>query len=227
MTIEMRKDDNNMKAAIIKRVYEHRRATKNYILRDSNGNTWTADRYELKEQIKNNELTVVNLKLLSNNRLILTSPNKVYNFPEELNELNMFVFDNIKIDIIRYDSIQCIDNKGKINNLYVSLRTDIGTRLDIEFNKLEYTLGVDNCCYGVCFEYENINEIIKKYITDNIGTDKIRNVRVFFNELLKTTKIVKVDEKKVEIDKPKVIEEIKIKVELHNCRYKWYKREYP
>ena len=190
-----------------------------YTLRNVEGTTFEIKSVTLKEKIRSGEISVENLKLTRNNRLMKVSPNKEYKVPENVCELGMYDFNGCLIRYIRFDRIFYNDKSsdikgGIIYNLRMSITTCIGTNVDILFRKTKFVTNSEHHYYGVKFEHTLLNALIQSYITDNFGSKKTEVVKKFMDSLIMASKDTI---EKSQADEKRKVREIKISVKLHDC----------
>lgn len=190
-----------------------------YTLRNVEGITFEIKSITLKEKIRNGEISVENLKLTRNNRLMQASPNKVYKVPENVCELGMYDFNGCHIMDIHFDRIFYSDKSssikgGIIYNLRMNIITCIGTNIDILFEKTRFITNSEHYYYGVKFDCTLLNALIMSYITDNFGSEKTEVVKKFMDSLVMASKDTI---EKSQADEKKKVREIKISVKLHDC----------
>lgn len=194
-------------------------AIESYELRNLEGTTFEIKSVTLKEKIRNGEISVENLKLTRNNRLMKVSPNKEYKVPENVCELGMYDFNSCHIRYILFDRIFYNDKSsdikgGIIYNLRMSITTYIGTNVDILFEKARFVTNSEHYYYGIKFDYKILNALIQSYITDNFGSEKTKVVKKFMDSLVTASKDTI---EKSQADEKKKVREIKISVKLHDC----------
>lgn len=136
-----------------------------YVLRDIYGNEWVIGADLLKEQIRNGEVSVVNLSVASDGRLMPTSPKKTYRLPEDLQELNIFNFGNILLRNTKYRKVQMVTRgEGIITDLRLSVRVGCNTNIKIYCPKVLCMSDNNNDWRRVRFQYDIFNNIFGNLI---------------------------------------------------------------
>lgn len=136
-----------------------------YVLRDIYGNEWKIGANLLKEQIRNGEVSVVNLSVASDGRLMPTSPKKTYRLPEDLQELNIFNFGHIILLNMKYKKVQRVARgEGIITDLRISVSIGCRTHIKIYCPKALCMSDNNNDWRRVRFQYDILNNIFGNLI---------------------------------------------------------------